>query len=90
MFHGEYFQENSSSDKLYEYHISYQTLSKTLLILIKCTLNYIYANYQVYLIIFCLIMSNHSLLFGSFHKHLVIMVIGNIYATPYPGLQATA
>ncbi len=40
--------------------------------MVKYALNYIYAKYQVYLIIFCLIMPNHSLLFGIFHKYLII------------------
>ncbi len=31
-------------------------------------MNYINAKYQIYLIIFCLIMPNHSQLFGIFHK----------------------
>ncbi len=58
----EYFRQNVSCGKLHECHSSCQTLFKTLLILIKCRLNYtynyiyIYAKYQVYLIILCLIM----------------------------------
>ncbi len=61
-------------------------LSKTLLILIKYTLNYSYAKYQVYLIIFYLIMPNQSLLLCIFH---IFLIKQNTCTASYPGLQHT-
>ncbi len=42
-----------------------------------------YAKYQVYLI-FCLIMTNHSLIFGIFHIYLIRW---KTCTAPYPDLQ---